>query len=84
MTPGCSRPPRPLRPLPWAKRVEAFVAEVLDDALADGLVERCAGRDGGQGYRATPEGEEWLRTIPPWMLDCGPRAFQERPVCGGP
>ena len=83
MTSSRAHPPRPPRPVPYAKRVEAFVTDVIEDALADGFVERCAARAGaGQGYQVTPKGEEWLRSLPPWALDCAPRGF--RPACGRP
>jgi hypothetical protein len=64
---------RPPRPPSLATRKQAFIQEILDEALADGLVVMCEGRDGdGPGFKLTPGGEAWLRDLPPDMLTCYP------------
>lgn len=64
---------RSLRPLPLSTRKQAFIGEVIADALADGLVVQCGivGEE-GSAYTLTPEGETWLRDFPAEMLVCYP------------
>lgn len=64
---------RPLRPLPSSARKQAFIEEIVADALADGLVAQCGivGEE-GPAYALTPEGEAWLRDFPDEMLACYP------------
>ena len=75
------RPSRPPRPPSLDARKLAFLQEVLDEAVADGLV---ALRDASHGeepsYDLTPEGQEWLRDFPSDLLACYPcrPAFWER------
>lgn len=63
---------RPPRPLPLVALRQAFLREVLDDALADGFVAMCPAVDGEEiGFVLTPKGEAWLREFPADMLPLG-------------